>query len=66
MEKVTSVRGKNKIMYGGYVYVKQKNLSAGVISYECEKRRGNVTGVTECKAKLKVKVKHLSSVTSQK
>lgn len=55
MKKVTSVRGKNKIMYKGYVYVKQKNLSAGVISYECEKRRGNGTGITECKAKMKVK-----------
>ena len=42
MEKVESIRGKQKIMHNGYVYVKQKDLAAGVISYECEKRRGNV------------------------
>ena len=32
-----------------------KAEAAGVISYECEKRRGNVNGVSECKAKIKVK-----------
>ena len=55
MEKVESIRGKQKIMHNGYVYVKQKDLAAGVISYECEKRRGHVNGVSECKAKIKVK-----------
>ena len=55
MEKVQSIRGKQKIMHNGYIYVKQKDLAAGVISYECEKRQGNVKGVSECKAKIKVK-----------
>ena len=30
MEKVESIRGKQKIMHNGYVYVKQKDLAAGV------------------------------------
>lgn len=54
MDKVQSIRGKQKILYNGYVYVKQKVLAGGVISYECEKRRGNLVGVSECKAKVKV------------
>ena len=37
MQKVESIPGKQKITYNGYVYVKQKNLTDGVISYECEK-----------------------------
>ena len=32
-------------MYDGYVYVKQKNLADGVISYECEKHCGSGTAV---------------------
>ena len=44
-----------KVLSNGYVYVKQKDLAGGVISYECEKRRGNVTGVSEFRAKIKVK-----------
>ena len=35
-------------------YVKQKDLADGLISYECEKRRGNISGTSECKAKIKV------------
>ena len=52
MNKVESIQ---KIMHDGYVYVKQKSLANGVISYECEKRRGSGAGLSECKAKIKVK-----------
>ena len=55
MHKVDSIRGKQKIMYNGYVYVKQKSLANGAISYECEKRRGSGAGLSECKAQVKVK-----------
>ena len=55
MDTVTSTRGKAKICYKGFVYVKHKALAEGVRSYECEKRRGAGKGSTECKAKLKVK-----------
>ena len=55
MDKVLSIRGIQKVMHNGYVYVKQKDLAGGVISYECEKRRGNGTRISECKAKIKVK-----------
>ena len=55
MEKVNSTRGKQKIMYNGYVYIKQKNFADGVIGYECEKRRGSGAGLSQCKAKIKVK-----------
>lgn len=39
MEFVQSERGKRKLIYDGYIYVKQKELANCVISYECEKRR---------------------------
>ena len=55
MHKVDSIHGKQKIMYNGYVYVTQKSLANGVITYECEKRRGSGAGLSECKAKIKVK-----------
>ena len=55
MERLRVYVESRKIMHNGYIYVKQKDLAAGVISYECEKRRGNVNGVSECKAKIKVK-----------
>ena len=55
MQKVESIRGKQKIMQNGYVYVEQKNLADGVIRYKCEKRRGNGAGLSECEAKIKVK-----------
>ena len=53
MQKVESIRGKQKIMYNGYVYVEQKNLADGVISYECEKRGGSGAGLS-AKQKLKL------------
>lgn len=49
MEFVQSERGKRKLIYDGYIYVKQKELANSVISYECEKRRHS-----NCKAKVKV------------
>ena len=55
MDTVTRKRGKAKICYKGFVYVKQKALTEGVIRFECEKRRGARKGSTECKAKLKMK-----------
>lgn len=53
-EQIPSNRGKRKIMHNGYVYVKQKDLASGVTGYECEKRRGNINGISACKAKIKV------------
>ena len=50
MEFIQSERGKRKSIYEGYIYVKQKDLANGVVSYECERRRHN-----NCKAKIKVK-----------
>lgn len=55
MEKVQSIRGKQKILFNGYAFVKQKDLANDVISYECEKRRGNGKGNSQCKAKIKVR-----------
>ena len=39
-----------KLIYEGYVYVKQNLLANGVVSYECELRRNRA----ECKAKIQV------------
>ena len=39
MDTVTSTRGKNKLIHDGYIYVKQKDLANGVVSYECELRK---------------------------
>ena len=39
MEFITSTLGGRKLVYQGFIYVKQKNLSQGVESYECEMRR---------------------------
>ena len=50
MEYVTSERGKQKLVLEGYVYVKQKALSTGHISWECECRRHK-----GCKARLRVR-----------
>ena len=55
MNTAITIRGKAKICYKGIVYVKQKALVEGVVSYECEKRHGAGKGSMECKAKLKVK-----------
>ena len=54
MQNVESICRKQKIMYNGYVYVKQKYLADGVISYECEKRGGSGAGLSESKAKITV------------
>ena len=49
MEFIDLANGKQKILFEGYIYVKQKNLAAGRISWECEKRRNAIS----CRAKLK-------------
>jgi len=54
LETVASIRGKNKVVLNGYVYVKQKNLANDLISFECERRRGSGTTLSECKAKVKL------------
>ena len=51
MELITSTKGGSKLVYEGFVYVKQKTLVNGVVSYEGEMRRNG----KHCKAKLKVK-----------
>ena len=62
-ETVASIRGKNKIILNGFIYVKQKNLANNVISYECERRRGTGKELSECKAKVKVNGEDLSVVS---
>ena len=52
MELIKSERGKDKLVYGGHMYVKQKNLANGVVSFECVERRNKAT----CKAKVKVNI----------
>ena len=51
MEFLKSNRGAVKIVFEGYIYLQQKKLANGVVSFECEKRRNN----GECKAKIKVR-----------
>ena len=41
-------------MLEGYIYVKQKNLANGVVSYECEMRKRDTLTSNQCKAKVKV------------
>lgn len=60
---VASIRGKNKILLNGFLYVKQKNLANNVVSFECERRRGSGKGLSECKAKVKVNGDDLSVVS---
>lgn len=55
MEFVETVRGHRKVLLHGYLYVKQKELANGYISYECEKRRQNKDKQGACKAKIKVR-----------
>lgn len=50
MEFLTSTKGGRKLVHEGFVYVKQKILANGVVSYECEMRRNE----KQCKAKVKV------------
>jgi hypothetical protein len=54
LETVASIRGKNKILLNGFVYVKQQNLANNVVSYECERRRGAGNNTSECRAKVKL------------
>ena len=50
MEFIASNRGGKKLIYQGYVYVKQKNLAGRVEAYECEMRRN----LKQCKAKIRI------------
>ena len=50
MEYVKSEKGKEKLLFEGFVYEKQKNLANGVVSFECEKRPYS----NACKVKVKV------------
>ena len=50
MKYVKSEKGKEKFLFEGFVYVKQKNLAKGVVSFECEEHRYS----TALKAKVKV------------
>ena len=50
MEFITSTRGGRKLVYQGFICVKQKNHSQGVESYECEMRRN----LKQCKARIRV------------
>ena len=50
MEYIKSVRGGDKLVYEGHIYVKQKDLANGVVSFECEERRNK----SACKVKVKV------------
>ena len=54
MEFIQSERGAPKILFEGHVYVKQKVLANGKISYECEKRRAEGQDQGQCKAKIQV------------
>ena len=50
MEFIESERGNQKLSYQGFLYVKQKKLANGVVSWECEQRWRN-----SCNAKIKVR-----------
>ena len=49
MEFVTTERGGRKLLFEGFCYVKQKELSGRKVCWECELRRKH-----ECKAKLHI------------
>nr|XP_054757396.1 uncharacterized protein LOC129263513 [Lytechinus pictus] len=50
MEWISSDRGGRKLLLGGYIYLKKKDLADGWESFECELRRNR----QECKAKVQV------------
>ena len=39
MQFIKSEKGRDKLVFEGYMYVKQKDLAHGVVSYEWEQRR---------------------------
>ena len=49
MEWLDSEKRKQMLSLEGYMYVKQKVLAGGIVSYECKERRSG-----RCKAKVKV------------
>ncbi|XP_068245328.1 uncharacterized protein [Palaemon carinicauda] len=52
MEFIRSSRGKDILSLDRYIYVKQKDLANGVVSFKCEERRNKAS----CKAKVKVHI----------
>lgn len=61
MEFITSSKGRPKLVFEGFVYVKQKELAKGVVSYECEMRRNEM----RCKAKVKVRALEIVGKTNE-
>ena len=45
MELTSTTQSRNKLLYLGYAYVKNKDLANGWVSFECERRR-NYEGCT--------------------
>ena len=45
MELTSTTQSRNKFLYLGYAYVKNKDLANGWVSFECERRR-NYKGCT--------------------
>ncbi|KAK2704220.1 hypothetical protein QYM36_017518 [Artemia franciscana] len=56
VEFLESERGHRKVALDGFIYVKQKELLGGVVSYECDRRRKrkNVESELQCRAKIKI------------
>ena len=54
LEFIPSIRGNAKLVHELYVYVKQKEITGGVVVYECEQRRGTGNNESKCKARIKV------------
>ena len=54
MEFIQSERGVLKLVFEGYIYVRQKTLANGAVSYECEHRRARGNAQGQCKAKVRI------------
>lgn len=56
VEFLESERGHRKVALDGFIYVKQKELLGGVVSYECDRRRKRkgVESELQCRAKIKI------------
>ncbi len=65
MEFITSIRGGRKLVYEGYIYVKQKDLARGVVSYECEMRKRGAGNSSQCKARVKVRNEQVIDITNE-
>ena len=38
-----------QLLHDNYHYLKKKPLASGAINWQCEKQRGNGTGINSCK-----------------